>query len=158
MKDIVCQFTGLHLAPCSPEDAGQLSEEYKRNQLVRCKTTRVSKVMEPSIRQNNLLHACFDLVANNAPTPTLDTKEKAKFACKVALDYRHLDRVAVRQDGTVVFEYKSFSFENLQDMERLRVFDRAFDWCSDQIGVTVDELVRAAQAKMHRRGTERMVV
>ena len=154
MKDTICQYTGALLTPYSESDAEALASEFKRNQLVRCKVTRVSKSMEPSVEQNNLLHACFALVAENATTPALDTKEKAKFACKVALDFRYHDRVAVRPDGTVVFEYRSFSFDALQDMERLNVFQRAFEWCADHIGVTIEELIRESKSRMQRRYLE----
>lgn len=151
MKDIVCQYINGNLVPSSDNDASLLAEEYKRNQLIRCKTTRIGKVYEPSVVQNNLLHACISLVADNAPTKQLDTKEKVKFACKVALDYRHQDRVAVRPDGTVVFEYRSFSFEDLQDMERLRIFDRAFEWLASAIGVPIETLISEAKKRMHSR-------
>lgn len=156
MKDIVCQFTGQHLVPCSPEDAEQLSAEYKRNQLVRCKTTRVSKVMEPSVVQLNLLMACFGLVVENSRCPSTSTKERAKLACKVDIDYLDYSMMIVKPDGRVIVPPKSFSFQDLQDMNRLNVIQRAFDWCADQIGVTVEKLIEEAQAKMQRRGPERV--
>ena len=150
MKDIVCQFTGLHLVPCSPEDAGQLSEEYKRNQLVRCKTTRVSKVLEPSVVQLGLLMACFSLVVENSRGPATSTKDRAKLACKVDIDYLDYSMMIVKPDGRVIVPPKSFSFQELQDMERLNVMQRAFDWCAEQLEITVDEMVAEAKLRMRR--------
>ena len=150
MKELIAQYKNGVLHPASFEDAETLSNNYRQNQLVKCKTYHVTKEMEPSVIQNNLMHACFKLVADNHPQ--LKTKEQVKFNVKVALHFVHEDRVAVRRDGTVQFEYRSFSFKELRNMERLRVFDRAFEYCADLLGITVEELVREAKAQMGRRG------
>ena len=150
MKEIIAQYRSGILYPSSFEDSETLSANYRQNQLVKCKTYHVTKEMEPSVIQNNLMHACFKLVADNHPQ--LKTKEQVKFNVKVALHFVHEDRVAVRKDGTVQFEYRSFSFKELRNMERLRVFDRAFEYCADLLGITVEELVREAKAQMGRRG------
>ena len=146
MVDIICQFTGVALSPFSEEDLESLHREYKKNEKVRVKCTRVSKAIEPSVTQNGLLHKVFEVVAENSDDPKLNTKEKVKFNCKVALDYRHQDRVAVAPDGSIVFEYRSFSFDELKHMERVNLFDRAFQWSADCLGLTVDELVKEAKA------------
>ena len=150
MKEIIAQYRSGILYPSSFEDSETLSANYRQNQLVKCKTYHVTKEMEPSVIQNNLMHACFKLVADNHPQ--LKTKEQVKFNVKIALHFVHEDRVAVRKDGTVQFEYRSFSFKELRNMERLRVFDRAFEYCADLLGITVEELVREAKAQMGRRG------
>ena len=150
MKEIIAQYRSGILYPSSFEDSETLSANYRQNQLVKCKTYHVTKEMEPSVIQNNLMHACFKLVADNHPQ--LKTKEQVKFNVKVALHFVHEDRVAVRRDGTVQFEYRSFSFKELRNMERLRVFDRAFEYCADLLGIAVEELVREAKAQMGRRG------
>lgn len=148
MKEIITQIKNGIPYPSSDEDLDTIAGEYKNNQLVRCQTYAVSKAMEPSVRQNNLLHACFELVADNSPDPKLKTKAGVKFATKVALDYRHEDRIAVRPDGTIQFEYRSFSFKELKNMERLNIFDRAFDFLADIMGITVEQLITEAQKRM----------
>ena len=150
MKEVVCQYK-VNLMPQSEEDAEALADEFKLNQLVRCKVYKIDPVLEPSILQNNLLHKCFELVAENSDHPNLNSKAKVKFACKVGIDFRYQDRVAVRPDGTVVFEYRSFSFKELRDMERLHVFELAFAWCALQLGLTVDELIAEAKARMKQK-------
>ena len=151
MKEVICQFKKI-LHPHSENDLELLEKEFKFNQLVRCKVYKIKPVLEPSVIQNNLLHACFTLVGDNSEDPALNSAAKAKFACKVALDFRHQDRIAVRPDGTVVFEYRSFSFQNLEDMERLKIIERAFEWCADVLGLTVDQLIEEAQKRMLSKG------
>lgn len=150
MKEIITQYKSGCLRPSSFSDHEVLSENYKENQLVRCQTYAVSKGMEPSVDQNNTLHACFQLVADNHPK--LKTKEQVKFHIKVALHFVHEDLVAVRKDGTVQFSYRSFSFKELKNMERLRIFDRSFELCADLLGISVEELIKEAKARMQRRG------
>lgn len=151
MKDVTCQYKG-NLYPYSEEDAEELAAEFKFNQLVRCRVTKISKVLEPSVLQNNLLHKCFELVGENSRNPNIKNKDQAKFACKVALDFRHKDRVAVRPDGTVVFEYRSFSFDALKDMERLNIFELAFAWCALELETDVDTLIENAKERMGPQG------
>ena len=150
MKECIFQYR-QNLIPQSEEDLELLASEFKFNQLVRAKVYKINPVIEPSVVQNNLLHACFKLVADNSDNPNLNTIAKIKFACKVALDYRHQDRVAVRPDGTVVFEYRSFSFADLQDMERLKIFERAFDWLAEISGIDKETMIAEAQSRMQRR-------
>jgi hypothetical protein len=130
MQDITCLYRkeALVIDQSSTDD---MADEFRLNQPVRCKVTRISKSLEPSVAQNGLLHACIKLVADNARDKRLNTPAKVKFACKVALDFRHQDRVAVRPDGEIVFEYRSFSFAELRNMERLNVFERAFEWLAN---------------------------
>jgi hypothetical protein len=146
MIDIFCQIKNFCLIPNGPEDADKVAEEYTANQLVRCKVTLVSKALEPSIEQNNLLHKCFELVADNSAE--FESKDAAKFRCKVGIDYRHKDRVAVTPGGKVVCEYRSFSFGSLHGKERLTVVDQAFEWCAADIGLTVEEMVEEAKNRM----------
>jgi len=150
MIDITMQLRGYVLAPETEEEMQLMRATYKQNQMVRAKLYRVSKVIEPSVKQNGTMHACFALVADNCNIANMGTPKQVKFACKVNLDYRYEDRVAIRPDGTIVFEYRSFSFDDLKDMERLRIFDRAFEWCAGVLGITVEDLVENAKAKMQR--------
>ena len=152
MIETILQFTGNGFLPSGTKDLDTMKEHLKVNQLVRGKLYRVSKALEPSVKQNNLLHACFDVVADNAPLQRFNTKNKVKFACKVALDYRYQDRIAVAADGTVMFEYRSFGFDDLKDMERLNVFQRGFEFCAEVLGITVEELAAEAKSRMKRHG------
>ncbi len=153
MNEVVCQYLNGALVPYGDDDRAALKDNYKANQHVRCRITRIGTALVPSVEQNGLMHACFTLAADNTERQDLNTMEKVKFACKVYLDYRHLDRVAVRPDGTVVFEYRSFAFKELKNMERLNIFQRAFEWLSWISGNTVEELVNEAKGRMQRRRT-----
>lgn len=149
--DIFCQIKNLCLIPNGPDDAEKVHGGYNNNQLVRCKVTLVSDALLPSIEQNNTLHACIELVADNSDDKNMQTKEAAKFACKVGIDFRYMDRVAVTPGGKVVAEYRSFGFGSLHGKERLKVMDQAFEWCADQLGITVDEMVEEAKSRMRRQ-------
>lgn len=150
MPDVLFQYSRNGLMPVSLEDAESLSNEFKNNQIVRGKIHGISAKKARSVPALNLLMACFAEVALNSPDPKFDTKEKAKFGCKVALDYRYMDRVGYRPDGVVVFEYRSFGFDSLGHMESCNVFNRAYSWMADILGCSVEELVEAAKEKMRR--------
>lgn len=146
MQEIISQIRNGIPYPSSDEDRQVLLDNFKPNQLVRCKLYSVTKTMEPSVIANNLLHACINLVADNHPKYT--TPDMVKFQVKVGIHYVDEKMVAVRPDGTVQFYYRSFGFKELKNMERLLVFDRAFDYLAGMIGITVDELIREAKGKM----------
>jgi hypothetical protein len=151
MKEAILQWDGAVMVPVSIEDREAIEEEFKRNQTVTGRFTRIGKDFLPSIEQSNLLHACFALVSENSDNPQHRTKETTKTACKIGIDFRDPSMVMVRPDGGVQFFYRSFSFKKLLGKERDVVMDRAFHWCADVLGVTVSELVAEAQSKMHRR-------
>jgi len=147
MKEVICQWKGA-LFPSSSEDEAELKAEYKMNQLVKVKTYSVGAQKEPSVIENNLMHACFQLVADNSEDPRLNTKGKVKFACKVNLHFVVEDLVVVKKDGSVVFQYDSFEFKNFTKMKKHRVYERAFEWMAGVLGITVEELVTEAKARM----------
>ena len=151
MKEIILQITPKGIMPHSEEDWDVLRGEYSTNELIRCKTTRVSKVKVASIKQGNTLHACFKLLAESKGLPNMQTKEQVKFACKVGIHFIDQNKIGVRPDGVVVFEYRSFAHDKLFGKERLIVIDQAFEWLADKAEVTVDELVAEAQNRMQRR-------
>lgn len=154
MIDIALQCTGNSVQPYSEADSDAIAGEFKRNQLIRAKLTRVSKGMEPSIEQHGLLHACFKLV--------FDTKGgdggflspgHVKEACKVGIDFRVKDVVILRLDGGVQFQYRSYSFAGLPcGPERDKVMEQSFEWCARTVGCTVETLIKEAQERMTRRG------
>lgn len=144
--DIICQIKNLCLVPNGPEDAEKVHGEYINNQLVRCKVTLVSDALLPSIEQNGLLHACFNLVPEG-PNDFTD-QAAAKFACKMGIGFVHHDRIVVTPSGDVVCEPRSFSFGSLHGKERLVVMDQAFNWLADQMRLTVEELVAEAKSRM----------
>ncbi|MDA3834354.1 MAG: hypothetical protein PF495_13295 [Spirochaetales bacterium] len=148
MKEILCQWSGKAFFPQSAEDQEEIVKEFKRNQPTRHKVYTIGAQRARSVPALNLLMACFGEFANNSPVPRYNTKEKAKFACKVALDFRHLDRVGVMPDGTIVFDYRSFSFAELPHMESCNIFNRAYAWMADILGCSVEELIEAAKSNM----------
>jgi len=147
MKDIICQYDGKNLKPYSEEDGKKLSE-YKENQLVRTKIYNVGAKKERSVSQLGLLHACFKLVADNTNKPNLNTPDKVKFEAKVFTDFRNPNICSVRQDGTVQFKYRSFSFENLGHMEACNIFDRCFEFMAKILKITPKELIEEAKSRM----------
>lgn len=151
MKEIILQITPRGIMPHSEEDWDVLRGEYGTNELIRCKSYHVSKVKVASIEQGNLLHACFKLLAESKGLPNMQTGQQVKFACKVGIHFIDQNKIGVRPDGVVVFEYRSFAHDKLFGKERLIVVDQAFDWLADKAGVTVDVLVDMAKEKMQKR-------
>lgn len=145
MKEVICQWKGA-LFSSSPEDLLELKSEYKTNQLVRVKTYSIGAKKEASILQSNLLHACLQLVADEGKRKS--TLDKIKFACKVDLHFVKEDLVAVKKDGSIVFQYDTFSFKNFHKMNKLRIYDRAFEWCAEVLEITVEELIKEAKSRM----------
>jgi hypothetical protein len=148
MKEIIAQYTGKGFSCQSDDDMEIASNSFMVNQLVRLKVYNIGAKKARSLPANNLLHACFALLAENSDDPKLDTIDKVKFACKVALDYRYLDRVGYRPDGMVVFEYRSFGFKDLEHMESVNLFNRSYDWMAGIMGITVEELIAEAKSRM----------
>lgn len=152
MKEIVAQFNGIVLSPHAEEDLDSLRSEFRANQLVACRVTRISKDLEPSVEQNRLLHAVFRLVSENSENQQHRTPALAKLACKIGIDFRDSSVVFVRPDGGVQLQYRSFSFKELKGKERLTVIDQAFEWCAGVLGLSVDEVVAEAKKRMRRNG------
>lgn len=151
MKEAIMQFDGKVMIPHSPEDLEEIGKEYKKNQLVTGRFTRVGKADIPSIEQGNTLHSCFQLFADNNDNPMLQTKKAVKAACKIGIDYRDMSMVIVRPDGGIQFFYRSFSHKSLPaGREREEVIQKAFDWLAAGMGITVDEMIAEAKSRMVR--------
>ena len=151
MKELIIQITPRGIMPHSEEDWDVLRGEYATNELIRCKSYHVSKVKAASIEQGNLLHACFKLLAESKGLPNMQTGKQVKFACKVGIHFIDQNKIGVRPDGVVVFEYRSFAHDKLFGKERIIVVEQAFEWLADKAELTVDELVSEAQSRMLRR-------
>ncbi|MFH2115101.1 MAG: hypothetical protein ABIJ86_11405 [Spirochaetota bacterium] len=146
MNELSAQIRNGIPYPASDTDREVILDNYKQNQLVKVRIYGIRKELEPSVIQSNLLHACIKLVADNHPK--WKTADQVKFMVKVALHFVYEDRIAVRPDGTVQFAYRSFCFAELRNMERLRIFERAFDFLAESIGLTVEELIAKAKSLM----------
>ena len=151
MKEIICQLDNGKLIPNTPEDLKTLQGEYKQFQLVRLKVYNVGDKKERSVTQLGLLHACIKLWSENSANTMTNTPEKAKFALKVALDFRDPNICFVRPDGVVQFQYRSFSFATLEHMEACGVIERAFEYIAKDMGITKEKLIEEAQDRMTRR-------
>lgn len=148
MKEITCQYRNKVLVPFGEYDQYELSDEYKTNQLVKVKVTKIGKGMEPSIEANNLLHACFAEVLENREFKSF---AHVKEACKIDIDFRDMGYAVVRPDGGIQFKYRSYSFKSLPaGPERDRVINQSLDWCADQLGLGVDEMIEEVKSKMNR--------
>lgn len=149
MVDIFCQFKKGCYVPCDEENQKISYQNHFENRIYRHKITTVGPETEASVIQNNLMHKCFELLADMSPD--FITKEHVKFCCKVGIDFRHKDRIAKTPGGKIVAEYRSFSFKELHGKERLIVVNKAFNWMAEETGKTVDELVALAKENMLSR-------
>ena len=70
-----------------------------------------------------------------------NSKEKVDFQCRVILHFVDPDVVAVKPDGTVVFNYRSIAFANLAQIEAHKYFDRSLGAMANFLKTTVDQLI-----------------
>jgi len=89
--------------------------------------------------------ACCRTVAENTEDPAWSTKDKVCFQVKVALHFVDPNMIAVRPDGTVVFQYRSISFRELKHIEANRIFDRSWEVMAAKIGITVEQLLENSE-------------
>ena len=154
-SDVVGLFDGKESIVFMPEQAEELKAEYKKNQPVRCKTTRQSEAIGKVLEQSNLLHACFKLVVDNSKNPNHANMDAVKMSCKIDIDFRDPRFCCVRPDGGVQLAYRSFALsgpEALKGAERDDIVQKGFGWCAGVIGCEVEEMVEVAKSKMMRRG------
>ena len=144
MIDIAVQKKGKILFPFSQEDFEALSD-YHDNQLLRARITGMGARKERSYAQLQTFWCACRTVASNTDDPNWNTKKKVAFQVKVATRFVDDSAIAVRPDGTVQFQYRSISFENLKHMEACQFFDRAFEVMANFLGCTVPELLKEAE-------------
>ena len=132
------------LVPFDP-DSVEAVKELKENQPIECKVNELGAKKIRSVSQFNLFHAALRVVAANTFDRNWNTLDKAKFSLKIELEYFDRDSAIVRPDGTVILGVRSFGFKALPHMEANDVFDRSWPILAGVIGVSVDELLRAAQ-------------
>ena len=152
MKELITQLQDGKLTPNTPNDADILKSEFKNYQLVRIKAYNVGIKKERSITQLGLLHACFKLVADNTEDKRFNHPAKVKLACKVACHYVVPDIVVVKVDGTVIFQYRSFAFSELDHMEACNIFERCFEYMAKILKITKEKLIEEAQGRMKKMG------
>jgi len=149
MEPFICQYRG-YLKPFSEEDERILASELATNQLVKVRITSVSKPTRKIIEQSGLLHACYKLVLENSNNPCHQTFDGVKMSCKVGTHFVDPSMVFVRPDGGVQLQYRSMAFDKLKGNDRQEWMTKFFQWCADQIGLTVEEMVIEAKKRMLR--------
>lgn len=150
MRELITQFKDNVFTPNTPEDLEIAKKEYQQYQLVRIKTFNVGAKKERSLTQLGLLHACFNVTAENTDNPMLNTPAKVKFACKVHIHFVVPDVVYIRKDGTIQFLYRSFCFDELDHMEACNVFEQCFEYMAEILGITKEKLIEEAKSKMQK--------
>ncbi len=138
MKELTAQIKRKVLYPFSPEDQDELAG-YHDNQVVRVKVYGTEK--QRSLKQLRKYFATCAKVAENTDDFQWNTKNKVDFHCRVALHFVDDTVSAVRPDGTVVFSYRSISYDNLKHIDACRYFDRAFEIMAMKINSTVEKLL-----------------
>jgi len=152
--DVVGKFDGKESIIFMPEQAEDLKKSYKKNQPVRCKTTRQGEAIGKVLEQSNLLHACFKFVVDNSKNPNHANMDAVKMSCKIDIDFRDIRFCFVRPDGGVQLAYRSLALSGpdaLKGAERDSVVQKAFGWCAEVIGCEVDEMVASAKEMMTGR-------
>ena len=139
------QWFGRFFLPYGDESI-ETAKEYKPNQIVRNKVIGVRK--QRSLIQLNLYWATCGYVGMNMEHKRWDTKKKVDFGCRVELDFRDHDVIAIRPDGEIAFKYMSIAVPNLPHIEACNYFGRAFDVMGGVIGMDVEDMIQAAKNEM----------
>ena len=126
------------MVPANIEAMEEL-KNYKPNQLVKVKVSGIQK--ERSVEQLGLFFICCQMVVDNLEDPNWDSKDKVKLQVKIELQFIDINKSVVR-NGLLHPHYRSISFRNLKHMEACNFFDRAFLFLANQLGITVDKLIR----------------
>jgi len=142
MKEIVLQKQDKIGAPFSQEDQDKW-DEYKPNQLIRCKTYGVDKPR--SYQQLKLYWVVCQTVADNNETPGWQTKEQVDFQCRVKLHFVDPNLIIAKPDGSIAVHYRSIAFKNLKHIAACNYFNNAFDVMAKKIGRPVEVLLENAQ-------------
>lgn len=141
MKEIVLQKQDKTGSPFSQEDIDRWNE-YKDNQLIRCKTYGVQKPR--SYQQLKLFWACCRKVADNTKDQHWNHPDKVAFQVKIKLQFVDMTKTIVDANGNVHLWYRSISYAELPHMMACNFFDRAFPIMAKKIGITTDELLKNA--------------
>ncbi len=138
MKELTVQIKRKVLYPFSPEDQDELAG-YHDNQVVRVKVYGTEK--QRSLKQLRKYFATCTKVAENIDDFQWNTKNKVDFQCRVALHFVDDTVSAVRPDGTVIFSYRSISYDNLKHIDACRYFSRSYDIMSAKLRITTEKLL-----------------
>ena len=143
MKEYSAQYdTKGRAVPFSEEDL-DIARGYKPHQVVRIKTTGIKKPRV--LTQLKLYWVCCKKTSDNTDNPQWNTKEKVDFQCRVALHFVDPEVVAVKPDGTVVFNYRSIAFANLGHIEACNYISNAIEFMAKFLGVPKEKLVQRAK-------------
>jgi len=142
MKEIVLQKQDKIGAPFSREDQDKWNE-YKPNQLIRCKTYGVDKPR--SYQQLKLFWGCCRTVAANNEDQHWNDEDKVAFQIKVELQFVDMEKTIVDSKGNVHLWYRSISYAELPHIMACRFFDRAFVVMAKKLKISVDKLLENAQ-------------
>lgn len=126
------------LHPFSLEDKEAL-KAYMPNQVLKA---TIQGVKHPrSYQQLKTYWGCCQVVADNNEKVGWQTKEQVDFQCRVALHFYDPDLVIARPDGSIAFNYRSISFDNLPHIEANNYFDRALQLMADFLKTTIEEMI-----------------
>ncbi len=139
MVDVALQINSDGtLKPYALEDREALSD-FMPNQIVRAKITGATKAR--SYPQLKLYFVICKIVADNLDDPEWSDKNKVSFQVKVALRFYDRDKSIVDEYGTRHIVWRSVSYKNLKHLEACNYFNKAYDFLSDKLGCSVEELL-----------------
>jgi len=146
-----CEFFFWHYIPYGDE-ALEKSKEHALYQILESKFTGTKR--ERSIAQLGLYWKCCDTVAELLSDHNNQfIKEEVDFEVKIRVGKKHtwMMKRLKAVGGIVYIEPISISFQNLDHLEANKFFDKGFKELAGMVGMTEDELVEQAKARMHRR-------
>jgi len=142
---------GTYFIPYGDE-AEEKSNGYKLHQILRAKLWGILKPR--SVKQLNTYWSCCGLVAillsdhnNILSKDDIDFEVKIRAGKKKPALIKRFKSV----DGITYISYISIAFDNMKHLEACKFFDVGMPILAGMVGMTEEELVAQAKARMHRR-------
>lgn len=140
--------------PNTEEDL-ELTRTFKANQIIVCKITGGWNKKQRSFQQLSLLMAAIRVCVYQSRDPNWSTVKKAKMALKYGIGYFDEESQYYHKDlDLVITKPGSFSYDSLDHMDACKVFDKAFMFMADHLGIPVEQLIDHAMRREYPRGIE----
>jgi hypothetical protein len=144
MIEGVFQRKGIILLPFDEQTEAAV-QGFLENEPIRAKMSGTRK--KRSLQQNKWIHKIFEITSENTDDLEWNTPEKTKRKVKMAMQFFKDDVTVV--DNRVYFEFRSFAFDKMEQMEANIRYEEAKNICAMKMGV--DPEVLEAEAKKRSR-------
>jgi len=117
------------------------------------------KVDDRSIKQNNTYWACLEIIKEHKSvndSGEIDKEWNTQSKCHAQIRWitKYINKESAvhftdsNGNSKLYFELESIAFTKSNQKKVNQYFDDAFKWMADELGITVEELIKEAQSRM----------